>query len=151
MAIISITFIILSTVVLTLNTLPYFSHRDGENTDKDYPPFALLEAIYMSWFTFEFLVSIYTLQFMVLQILYYINLLNIFLIRVFYCTWILLQIRLIASPSKVRFIKSPMNVIDLLAILPYYISIALVNSTSVGNLTEVRRIAQFFRIMRILR
>ena len=44
-----------------------------------------------------------------------------------------------------------MNVIDLLAILPYYISIALVNSTSVGNLTEVRRIAQFFRIMRILR
>ena len=73
MAIISITFIILSTVVLTLNTLPYFSHRDGENTDKDYPPFALLEAIYMSWFTFEFLVSIYTLQFMVLQILYYIK------------------------------------------------------------------------------
>merc|ERR1711981_302239 len=44
-----------------------------------------------------------------------------------------------------------MNVIDLLAILPYYVSIALVNSTSVGNLTEVRRIAQFFRIMRIVR
>ena len=74
MAIISITFIILSTVVLTLNTLPYFSHRDGENTDKDYPPFALLEAIYMSWFTFEFLVSIYPLQFMVIQILYYTSL-----------------------------------------------------------------------------
>ena len=44
-----------------------------------------------------------------------------------------------------------MNVIDLLAILPYYVSIALVNSTSAGQLTEVRRIAQFFRIMRILR
>ena len=47
--------------------------------------------------------------------------------------------------------KAPMNVIDLLAILPYYVSIALVNSSDVGQLTEVRRIAQFFRIMRILR
>ena len=44
-----------------------------------------------------------------------------------------------------------MNIIDLLAILPYFVSIALVNSTDVGQLTEVRRIAQFFRIMRILR
>jgi hypothetical protein len=51
----------------------------------------------------------------------------------------------------VKFVKSPMNVIDILAILPYFVSIALVNSTDVGQLTEVRRIAQFFRIMRILR
>ena len=56
-AIISITFIILSTVVLTLNTLPYFLQKaDSAGAEKDYPPFALLEAIYMSWFTFEFLV-----------------------------------------------------------------------------------------------
>ena len=61
------------------------------------------------------------------------------------------QIRLVACPNKLKFVKSPMNVIDLLAILPYYVSIALVNSTSAGQLTEVRRIAQFFRIMRILR
>ena len=56
-----------------------------------------------------------------------------------------------ACPSKTKFMKAPMNVIDLLAILPYYVSIALVNSSDVGQLTEVRRIAQFFRIMRILR
>ena len=60
MAIISITFIVLSTVVLTLNTLPYFDKRDENNNERDYPPFALLEAIYMSWFTFEFLVRIYS-------------------------------------------------------------------------------------------
>ena len=61
MAIISITFIIISTVVLTLNTLPYFSQRGNseEAHEKDYPPFALLEAIYMSWFTFEYLVRIF--------------------------------------------------------------------------------------------
>lgn len=58
---------------------------------------------------------------------------------------------MLACPSKVKFVKSPMNIIDLLAILPYYVSIALVNSTSASQLTEVRRIAQFFRIMRILR
>ena len=62
-----------------------------------------------------------------------------------------IQIRLLACPSKIKFVKSPMNIIDLLAILPYYVSIALVNSTSASQLTEVRRIAQFFRIMRILR
>ena len=61
-AIISITFIVLSTVVLTLNTLPYFDLRDENNNEKDYPPFALLEAVYMSWFTFEFLVSLATSQ-----------------------------------------------------------------------------------------
>ena len=57
-AIISITFIVLSTVVLTLNTLPYFDKRNKNNNERDYPPFALLEAIYMSWFTFEFLVKL---------------------------------------------------------------------------------------------
>ena len=55
-AIISITFIIISTIVLTLNTLPYFSNRDQSDNEKDFPPFALLEAVYMSWFTFEFMV-----------------------------------------------------------------------------------------------
>ena len=62
-----------------------------------------------------------------------------------------MQVRLAACPSKIKFMKAPMNIIDLLAILPYYVSIALVNSSDVGQLTEVRRIAQFFRIMRILR
>ena len=199
-----------------------------------YPPFALLEAIYMSWFTFEFLVRILVswctyFQNSALDIINCRHLTSFiyksrapevnlragswFTRRMFLCareffsskydTWKqqrerlsalcsprnnlhqgilkkqykrffriqchdvlsnsahyfsnfllilhIFQIRLVACPSKIKFIKSPMNVIDLLAILPYYVSIALVNSTSVGQLTEVRRIAQFFRIMRILR
>ena len=56
-AIISIVFIIISTMVLTLNTLPYFSGAsENSEHEEDFPPFALLEAVYMSWFTFEFLV-----------------------------------------------------------------------------------------------
>ena len=73
MALISITFIILSTVVLTLNTLPYFDKRDENNNERDYPPFALLEAIYMSWFTFEFLVSNVYVLYLLLYLRYYLG------------------------------------------------------------------------------
>lgn len=122
-------------MVLTLNTLPYFNRDREQAHEKDFPPFALLEAIYMSWFSFEFIVSNWKK----------IRLMHRYLLN------ILFQIRLVSSPSKVKFVKSLMNIIDLLAILPYFASIALVNSTDIGQLTEVRRIAQFFRIMRILR
>ena len=52
-----------------------------------------------------------------------------------------------------------MNVIDLLGILPYFLSllVSLVTVTGTGNddqtkyQSEMRRIAQIFRIMRILR
>ena len=60
-----------------------------------------------------------------------------------------------------RFVKGAMNVIDLLGILPYFMSLllSLVTSTAQGSQgddqafgqSEMRRIAQIFRIMRILR
>ena len=61
-----------------------------------------------------------------------------------------------------RFVKGVMNIIDLLGILPYFMSLVLSLVTQASGSgspsegegfgqTEMRRIAQIFRIMRILR
>lgn len=61
-------------------------------------------------------------------------------------------LRLWSSPRRWRFLKSPMNVIDLLAFMPFYISLCLAESNrSTERFNNVRRVIQIFRIMRILR
>ena len=68
--------------------------------EPQYPKLALIEAVCISWFTIEYLLRyiFFTSRYQVLP-------------------------RFAGSPQKCDFVKGAMNVIDVLAILPYYLDL----------------------------
>lgn len=71
-------------------------------------PFFLIETICIIWFTFEFLVR------------------YIFRLKKYHYSSIISNclFRFLACPSKLNFFKDIMNVIDIVAIIPYFLTLA---------------------------
>ena len=133
LALLSVSVIVASIVVLCIETLPQFivlpedaidrndtakmqeirEHNDLASRVKEV--FGQLEIAFISWFTFEYLV------------------------------------RLISSPQKWLFVRSFLNVIDLLAILPFYVELGLKNSSEQNFSLAFLRILRLVRVFRIFK
>ncbi|CAF0755497.1 unnamed protein product [Brachionus calyciflorus] len=150
-AIVSIFFIVLSSVALTLNTIPEIQTKVPVHS---YVP------------SIKILNSTHNITEMVVNPnlhhgnILTINGLNYTLadnphlesVEAVCMGWFTLELllRLWSSPSKLKFFKSPLNFIDFVAILPYYVSLFVLNQRY-ENFNNARRIIQVFRVLRILR
>ena len=59
------------------------------------------------------------------------------------------MIRFIASPNKIRFLKAILNILDLLSILPFYVSL-IVPEESAGSI-DILRVMRVIRVCRIFK
>ena len=62
------------------------------------------------------------------------------LIEAICISWFTIEylLRLAGSPDKWRFVKRPLNIVDVLAILPYYLSLSLMDDTNIVDMIKIR-------------
>lgn len=79
----------------------------------------------------------------------------LYIIEIVCIAWFTMEYvaRIYASPNKYKFFKSVLNTIDLVAIVPFYISMLFETfyRDSLGDIKSVRKFVQIFRILRIVR
>uniref|UniRef100_A0A674NW80 Potassium voltage-gated channel, Shal-related subfamily, member 2 n=1 Tax=Takifugu rubripes TaxID=31033 RepID=A0A674NW80_TAKRU len=60
-------------------------------------------------------------------------------------------LRLLAAPSRYKFVKSVMSVIDVVAIMPYYIGLVMTDNEDVSGVFVTLRVFRVFRIFKFSR
>lgn len=115
-AIVSFIFILVSSVVMCVGTIPDLQVEDAEGNLVEHPTLEVIETVCIGWFTVEYV------------------------------------LRLISSPNKIKFVLSFMNIIDFMAIMPFYVVLILISfGAGVMELANVQQAVQALRIMRIAR
>ena len=59
--------------------------------------------------------------------------------------------RLLVSPAKVRFFIQPMNIVDFICLIPFYISLLLEGLEDVEIVGKAGKIIRFLKVLRIFR
>jgi hypothetical protein len=81
--------------------------------------------------------------------------LSLFIIETICISWFTVEyiIRVFSTPDRYKFFRGFLNTIDLIAIVPFYISIILetLDTGNLKNLKSVRKAVQVFRVLRIMR
>lgn len=159
----------MSTIALTLNTIPSFQPKDHHNgvAGGDNPELAMVEVCRgLTFFQRRNNLPLFKknkinnnnhgiVTFLLLLLYLFLSLGAQSIKQAVCISWFTLEyvLRFSASPDKWKFFKGGLNVIDLLAILPYFVSLFLLetNKNATDQFQDVRRVVQVFRIMRILR
>ncbi|CAL8299224.1 unnamed protein product [Boreogadus saida] len=116
-AIASFLFILVSSMVMCVGTIPELQVMDTEGKLVEHPTLEAIETACILWFTVEYL------------------------------------LRLASSPNKLHFAFAFMNVIDFMAIVPFYVVLSLtyLGTSAMMELANVQQAVQALRIMRIAR
>ena len=120
---ISFIFVVVSTIGMTLNTIPSVQATDTKGARVDNPKLALVETICILWFTVEYL------------------------------------LRLAGAPIKIQFLVDGMNIVDLLAIVPFYVALFFTlpqeeagqDADDKSGFDDVLQIFRIFKLARILK
>ncbi|XP_072313096.1 voltage-gated potassium channel regulatory subunit KCNF1-like [Eucyclogobius newberryi] len=115
-AIVSFVFILISSVVMCVGTIPDLQVEDAEGTLTEHPVLEMIETVCIGWFTIEYIM------------------------------------RLMSAPNKLKFVLAFMNIIDFMAIMPFYVVLVLTSfGAGMMELANVQQAVQALRIMRIAR
>ena len=122
-SLVSIALVLLSTVGMCLNTMAVFSHYDSNKQPIDNPYLALIEVVCISW----------SVEYILHTIIQTYNRNSRFTVEYL--------LRFAGSPKKFNFLQQTMNVIDILAIAPYYISLGRAQNKSLATELSINSIS----------
>ncbi|XP_073708811.1 voltage-gated potassium channel regulatory subunit KCNF1-like [Garra rufa] len=112
-AVLSFVFILLSSVVMSVGTIPELQVKDGKGNLMEHPTLEFIETACIIWFTLEYI------------------------------------LRFVSSLNKLQFVFSFLNIVDVLAITPFYV--VLILGAAQMELADVQQTLQALRILRIVR